>query len=137
LDRNQVVSLALGLRAANAERLKTMDNTEALLFTQAIKEIETIVKAMGGKTETVMDLSGVGDLKVVGGGRNVMFGELLGTGLKSKGALEEMRRSGRGVVEGYQTTENAYELAKQLEESGKIKIGEDTPLLKEILSPLR
>lgn len=118
------------------KKLKAMDNTKALLFTQAIKEIEIIVRAMGGKTETVMDLSGVGDLEVTcRGGRNVMFGELLGTSLKSKGALEEMRRSGRGAVEGYQTTENAYELVKQLEESGKIRIG-DVPLLREIYSVL-
>ena len=95
--------------------------------------MKIIVKVMGGKTETVEGLAGIGDFEVTcRGGRNKMFGEMLGYGLKSKEALEDMKKSGRGIVEGYSTSKKAYELANQFENKGEIRVNKDTPLLKEI-----
>lgn len=65
-----------------------------------------------------------------------MFGEYLGTGLNSKEALEEMRRTGKGAVEGYPTTERAFELVKQLEKAGAKGLNKQIRLLTEIYGVL-
>jgi len=113
--------------------VETIDNTRGLLFTQAVKEMSKIAEALGGKSESAYGLAGIGDLETTArGGRNVMFGELLGSGLTVEEALEEMRRRGKGTVEGYGTLPSAYKLVLNLEREGKLQIAKDVPLLKEL-----
>ncbi|AKG90865.1 Glycerol-3-phosphate dehydrogenase [Geoglobus ahangari] len=110
----------------------TMNNLKGIIVTQALREIGTLVRANGGKTETVYDLTGIGDLiATFRGGRNGMLGELLGKGYDIDSALKELERRGVGVVEGYVNAERAYRLAETLDHKGKLKM-EELPLLEGI-----
>jgi len=88
-----------------------MNNAKSAFFVQAVREMAYIVERMGGRRETVYGLSGIGDLMVTArGGRNGMFGMLMGTGLSAVEALEEMKKREVGVVEGYVAAEKVYKL---------------------------
>ncbi len=105
-----------------------MNNLRGVIASKAINEIARIVELLGGKKETVYGLSGFGDLiATFKGGRNGMLGELLGSGLNVNQALEELKRRGVGVVEGYKTAKRVYKLLK----INSIDIN-DFPLLKAI-----
>jgi len=105
-----------------------MNNLRGVIASKAINEIARIVELLGGKKETVYGLSGFGDLiATFKGGRNGMLGELLGSGLNVNQALEELKRRGVGVVEGYKTAKRVYRLLK----INSIDIN-DFPLLKAI-----
>jgi glycerol-3-phosphate dehydrogenase (NAD(P)+) len=113
-----------------------MSNAKGVIAAKAIDEISRIVALAGGKKETVYGLSGFGDLiATFRGGRNGMLGELLGKGLTAEQALEELKKRGVGVVEGYKTTEKAYKLLKDLENKGVTREG-DFPLLRNIYEVL-
>ncbi|MBS7643176.1 NAD(P)-binding domain-containing protein [Candidatus Bathyarchaeota archaeon] len=128
------VGICEGLRKRN--NLETMNNTKALVFTYAVKEMNKIIQTLGGKTETVMGLAGIGDLDVTcKGGRNAFFGEILGSGVTATQALDEMKRR-KQTVEGYPTTQKAYELGRALQREGKLNIENDLPLLKELYAVL-
>ena len=87
-----------------------------------------IVKVLGGSESTVIDQSGLGDLYVtVKGGRNGLFGKLLGMGLTPQEALNKIKEMGLGVVEGYENTKHMYTLLKKLEREGKVKLDEELP----------
>jgi glycerol-3-phosphate dehydrogenase (NAD(P)+) len=59
-----------------------MHNAAAAVFSQALGELEHLVRALGGRFETVFGLAGAGDLFVTcQGGRNGRMGRLLGRGL--------------------------------------------------------
>jgi glycerol-3-phosphate dehydrogenase (NAD(P)+) len=47
------------------------------------------------------------------GGRNSMFGQEIGRGLSPETALEKMKLSGKGTVEGYATAKVIYDLLKE------------------------
>ena len=105
-----------------------MNNLRGVIASKAINEIARIVELLGGKKDTVYGLSGFGDLiATFKGGRNGMLGELLGSGLNVNQALEELKRRGVGVVEGYKTAKRVYRLLK----INSIDIN-DFPLLKAI-----
>ncbi|RLG83965.1 MAG: glycerol-3-phosphate dehydrogenase [Thermoprotei archaeon] len=88
------------------------NNLKAALLSKALDEMAKVVSFCGGKRETVYGLAGLGDLYVTSlGGRNSMFGQLLGEGLSTKEALDVMRKKGVGVVEGYK---NAATIRKYL-----------------------
>ncbi|MEM2111115.1 MAG: NAD(P)H-dependent glycerol-3-phosphate dehydrogenase [Candidatus Bathyarchaeia archaeon] len=130
------VSFCDGLK--DKKGLQTIDNTKATLFTYAANEMAKIVKAKRGKVKTVLGLAGVGDLDVTcrkAAGRNRLFGRLLGQGLNTEEALERTRKS-EGLVEGFETAQKGYELAKELELENKIRIDEDAPFLRQIYSVL-
>lgn len=106
---------------SNAE----MSNAKGVIATKAINEIASFIELLGGDRMTAFGLSGFGDLiATFRGGRNGMFGELLGKGYTAKQALDELKRRGVGVVEGYGTAEKAYKLLLKLEAEGKAKKGE-------------
>jgi len=68
-----------------------MHNYESAVFAQAVVETRRIVVALGGRAESVVGLSGVGDLDVTtNGGRTGRFGALLGEGLSVAQAVERM-----------------------------------------------
>ena len=89
------------------------DNTKAMLMTRGLTEIARLVVAMGGKSETVAGLTGVGDLIVTCcsmHSRNRRCGILIGQGTPVDQALKEAG----GVVEGYFAAANAKSLADKL-----------------------
>ncbi len=105
-----------------------MSNLKGVIATIAIEEIARLVDAAGGNKETVYGLSGFGDLiATFRGGRNGMLGELLGKGLSVMEALDELKKRGVGVVEGYVNAKRAYELLKNLQSQGKTE--NEFPLL--------
>jgi glycerol-3-phosphate dehydrogenase (NAD(P)+) len=76
-------------------------NAKAALFTQAIHELGRVVVALGGEEGTVTGLAGIGDTLVTAiGGRNRLFGEMLGQGVRPEDALEDLRARGM-TVEGW------------------------------------
>jgi glycerol-3-phosphate dehydrogenase (NAD(P)+) len=106
-----------------------MSNLKGVIATMAIGEIARLVEAAGGDREIAYGLSGFGDLiATFRGGRNGMLGELLGKGLTVKEALEELKRRGVGVVEGYVNARRAYKLFRNLQSQGKVK-SDEFPLL--------
>jgi glycerol-3-phosphate dehydrogenase (NAD(P)+) len=69
--------------AGEAENGARMHNSAAAVFSQALGELEHLVRALGGDLETVRGLAGAGDLFVTcQGGRNGRMGRLLGRGLR-------------------------------------------------------
>jgi len=67
-----------------------MHNLSASLFSQAVREIAYLVKALGGDPMTAYGLPGVGDLYVTSqGGRTALLGRYLGLGLTYRQAREQ------------------------------------------------
>ena len=96
------------------------DNTKAALMTRGLAEIARLGVAMGGKFETFMGLTGVGDLIVTCTSmhsRNRRAGILIGQGRSVNEALDEVKM----VVEGIKSCKSAYKLAK--------KYNIDTPII--------
>ncbi len=89
------------------------DNTKAMLMTRGLSEIARLVVAMGGKSETVAGLAGVGDLIVTCcsmHSRNRRCGILIGQGTP----VEQALKAAGGVVEGYYAAANAKSLSDKL-----------------------
>lgn len=121
-----VYSIAIAwIRGIESRKGVTMNNLKGIIVAQALKEIGTIVRANGGKVETVYGLTGIGDLiATFRGGRNGMLGELLGRGYDTNSALKELEKRGVGVIEGYVNAERAYRLVETLDHRGKLKLEE-------------
>jgi glycerol-3-phosphate dehydrogenase (NAD(P)+) len=84
------VGLAAGLLGPDPAH-----DAEAALFAQGLVEMGRMVRALGGRPETVTGLAGAGDLYVTSkSGRNLRAGALLGAGQRLPEALE-----GLGTVE--------------------------------------
>lgn len=118
-DSNDMVGCEIGgalkntiaLSAGICDGLGFGDNTKAALMTRGLAEITRLGIALGGKPETFMGLSGIGDLIVTCTSmhsRNRRAGILIGKGVSPNKAVEEI-----GTVEGYSCTKVAYEFAKQ------------------------
>ena len=104
------------------------NNTKSALFTFAVSEMCLLVTALGGNYKSAIGLPGMGDLEVTGeAGRNRILGEIIGEGTKASTAMEKMRTEGI-TVEGYAAIKFGYNLAKQLEVTGKLTL-EELPLL--------
>jgi glycerol-3-phosphate dehydrogenase (NAD(P)+) len=89
-------------------------NAKAGLFTQALRELTRMVIALGGEARTVNGLAGLGDLLVTTiGGRNRLFGEMLGEGARPETALDELNARGM-TVEGWDA---AHVVGRLLDES--------------------
>jgi glycerol-3-phosphate dehydrogenase (NAD(P)+) len=90
-------------------------NAKAALFTKAAHEIVALVTTSGGRADTALGLAGVGDQLVTSlGGRNRLFGELVGGGDPPEDTLRELE--GRGMtVEGVDSTREVTRLARQLD----------------------
>jgi glycerol-3-phosphate dehydrogenase (NAD(P)+) len=95
------------------------DNTKAALVTRALAEMMRLGTALGGRRETFMGLSGVGDLMVTcfsQHSRNRRVGERLGKGERLADVVSSMQM----VAEGVPTTYSAQECAR--------KLGIETPI---------
>jgi glycerol-3-phosphate dehydrogenase (NAD(P)+) len=88
-------------------------NAKAALFTKAAHEIVDLVAACGGRAETAFGLAGIGDQLVTSlGGRNRLYGELVGAGEPPAETLRDLE--GRGLtVEGVDSTRDVARLADE------------------------
>jgi len=130
------VSWSEGL--AKGLNLKSMFNLKSILVTQAVKEMARIIEKLGGKSETAFGLAGLGDLDVTTrkyGGRNLLFGNLLGEGMNTKEALEYMSKKGIYTIEGIPTAIRIYEILKKDEESSHMLEG--LPLLRSLVGVIQ
>lgn len=88
------------------------DNAKAGLVTRGLAEMVRLGVAMGGKPETFMGLSGVGDLMATcfsDHSRNTRVGRMLGKGMP----LDEIQTRLGMVAEGVPNTESVYRFAKK------------------------
>lgn len=86
-------------------------NAKAALFSQAIAELVELVVALGGRRETAAGLAGLGDVLVTSlGGRNGLYGELIGEGARPMQALEDLVQRGL-TVEGVESARDVHDLA--------------------------
>jgi glycerol-3-phosphate dehydrogenase (NAD(P)+) len=86
-------------------------NAKAALFSQACAELVELVVALGGRAETAQGLAGLGDALVTSlGGRNRLFGELLGEGVAPEDALSDLMNRGM-TVEGVESARDVSRLA--------------------------
>lgn len=102
-------------------------NTNALLFTASLHEMERLVRAGGGHPETVHTLAGIGDLYATGlsaHGHNRCYGELL-----ARRRTSNPKRLGLTSVEGIAATDTGIALAKKYRQS--------TPLLSAIRNGIK
>lgn len=89
------------------------DNARAALITRGLAEMVRLGLALGGRAETLMGLSGLGDLVLTCAGlqsRNLSLGMALGEGV----ALEEYLRGRHSVAEGMFTARAVQALAARL-----------------------
>ncbi len=102
----------MALAAGASDGLGFGDNTKAAIMTRGIAEMRRLGVEMGGRTETFAGLSGIGDLIVTCTSmhsRNRRAGILLGQGKSLEETLAEIKM----VVEGVNTVQAAYRLAKE------------------------
>jgi glycerol-3-phosphate dehydrogenase (NAD(P)+) len=89
-------------------------NAKAALFTKAAHEIVELVGASGGRAETAFGLAGIGDQLVTSlGGRNRLYGELVGAGEAPDATLRGLEARGL-TVEGVDSTRDVARLADEL-----------------------
>ncbi len=91
------------------------ENARAALVTRGFAEMARLAQAKGGRYETLMGLSGLGDLILTCGSiksRNMSFGVSIGQG-KHKDELMAMR--GRTATEGVIAAESVNKLARKLD----------------------
>lgn len=103
-----VLAIACGI--SDAQGLG--ESARASLITRGFAELSRYGAKLGAKPETLMGLSGLGDLLLTCGStksRNYSFGLSIGKGLNVAQALEQSR----GVVEGAYTASIASKLASQ------------------------
>lgn len=104
-----VIAIASGMAAGAGFG----DNARAALVTRGLDEILRLARALGGRAETVMGLSGLGDLMLTCSSpqsRNFALGHALGRGLTRAQAFE-----GRAVtVEGEENAVSVTDLARRL-----------------------
>jgi glycerol-3-phosphate dehydrogenase (NAD(P)+) len=104
----------IALGAGISDGLGFGDNTKAAMMTRGLAEISRLGVALGAREDTFYGLAGIGDLIVTCTSmhsRNRRCGIMIGKGLPPR---EAARKVGM-VVEGIDTTEAAYALAKLMD----------------------
>lgn len=104
-----VLAIACGIVTGK----KLGDNARAALITRGLAEMVRLARAKGGRIETVMGLSGLGDLTLTCNGpqsRNMSLGIALGEGRALAAILSERR----SVAEGVDTARSLAALARGL-----------------------
>jgi glycerol-3-phosphate dehydrogenase (NAD(P)+) len=104
-----VIAIACGIAVGKGMG----ENARAALVTRGFAEMSRFTIASGGKYETLMGLSGLGDLILTCGStksRNMSFGLAIGQG-KSKDSLLSAR--GRTALEGVVSCESVVKLARK------------------------
>jgi glycerol-3-phosphate dehydrogenase (NAD(P)+) len=128
-------ALGVGLAEGDLERRGEADsrdrahNYEAALFAQSAGEIRQWASLVGGDPDTALWLPGVGDLYVTStGGRNVLVGRLLGSGLPFADAAG---RLGNPTLEGAAAIGVFGEALGRLTERGVVG-PDDFPLMRHL-----
>ncbi|WP_119343822.1 NAD(P)H-dependent glycerol-3-phosphate dehydrogenase [Facilibium subflavum] len=114
-----VLAIACGI----SDGLQFGANARAGLITRGLKELIRFGVSLGGKSETLYGLSGLGDLILTctdDQSRNRRFGVLLGQGYSKEEAIKAVKQ----VVEGIKTTNTVFSLAQ--------KHGIDMPIVETI-----
>ncbi|HUT85669.1 MAG TPA: NAD(P)H-dependent glycerol-3-phosphate dehydrogenase [Elusimicrobiales bacterium] len=76
------------------------ENTKAAFITQAMDEMNNIIKSFGGKSKTVYGFSGLGDFILTGGSvksRNTLLGHKLAKGTNLTKAKEQIKTVTEGI----------------------------------------
>jgi glycerol-3-phosphate dehydrogenase (NAD(P)+) len=97
------------IAAGMAHGLGYGDNFQAVLMSNAIREMKKFIKKVHKMKRNINDSAYLGDLLVTGYSifsRNRMFGNMIGKGYTVKSAMMEMSM----VAEGYYATKSAYKL---------------------------
>lgn len=105
-----VIAIACGI----AQGCDLGENAKAALITRGLAEIARLCLAKGGKYQTLMGLSGIGDLMLTCGSpksRNMSLGLELG---KGQGIEDVLSKPRFGVTEGVSTAESVSHLAQNL-----------------------
>ncbi len=107
-----VTAIGMGLLDGLGQTLsEDFKNAKAALFTKGITEVAEFIQALGGRWETAMGLAGLGDILVTGlGGRNRLYGELVGAGGDPMTTLHDMQERGM-TVEGVDSARDVRRLA--------------------------
>ncbi len=108
------VKNVLAIAAGIADGLGYGANTRAALITRGIAEMTRLALKIGAKKETIMGLSGVGDLLLTctdNQSRNRRMGLAIGAGKTLEQAQQEIVQ----VVEGVQTAKEIFMLASKLQ----------------------
>ena len=103
---------AIAIGAGILDGLGAGANTKAAYLVRGLAEMSALIRARGGRADTIYGLSGLGDLIATGTSpesRNRGFGEKLGRGLSPKRALEEIPT----VVEGIEAAQRSMELCRK------------------------
>lgn len=103
-----IIAIAAGI----ADGLNLGLNARAALITRSLSEVGTLITKLGGKTETLYGLTGIGDLILTCTGnlsRNRTVGLELAKGHRIAKVLENLGH----VAEGVPATKAVYTLAKQ------------------------
>src|SRR6056300_742767 len=118
------------IAAGIAHGLGYGDNFQAVLMSNAIREMKRFIKKVYKMKRNINDTAYLGDLLVTGYSvfsRNRMFGNMIGKGYTVKSATMEMNM----VAEGYYATKSAYQL-NQIKGSNKAK----TPIINAVYNVL-
>ncbi|MCF6767520.1 NAD(P)-dependent glycerol-3-phosphate dehydrogenase [Thiotrichales bacterium 19S11-10] len=108
------VKNVLAIAVGTSDGLGFGSNAKAALITRGLAEMSRLGLKLGADKETLSGLACLGDLVLTctdNQSRNRRFGLLLGQGKSITEALETIDQ----VVEGYETTQHIYHLAKKLE----------------------
>jgi len=103
-----VIAIACGIMVGRG----LGDNARAATMTRGLAEVVRLGRAMGARGETLMGLSGIGDLSLTCNGmlsRNLTLGVALGEGR----TLEDVLGERRSVTEGVATAGSVVELAQR------------------------
>lgn len=93
------------------------ENARAALITRGIAEMGRLVRAKGGKEETLMGLSGIGDILLSctsAGSRNFALGVRLGQARSVDDVFYLLNQRSEGLTEGVATAESVSQLARKL-----------------------
>lgn len=102
----------IAIGAGILDGLGTGANTKAALLVEGLAEMGALIRACGGRADTIYGPAGLGDLIATGTSshsRNRAFGERLGRGLPPHRALAQIPT----VVEGIEAADGARALARR------------------------
>ena len=109
---NGAMKNVLAIAAGMTEGLNLGENARAAILARGIKEIPRLVQAVGGKKDTVLGMSGIGDIIltcVSKSSRNYNFGVMLGKGKKIKDIINKEKH----ITEGVENIKVVYFLKKK------------------------
>ena len=112
VETGGAIKNAIAIVSGVATGMGLGENARAMLITRGVKEIVSIVVALGGKMETAYGLSGVGDLIVTASSmnsRNFQCGLRIGKGMTIEEAVGSVVQS----VEGIRAINAGYEIGKK------------------------